>query len=381
MLFAQNRSNAMKRPLPLLILSALLLMLLGGCTRHYYYGVPADDWHRMSEQERLEIIRVYQERRLHEERRRAAEAEIRAREMAQQHPYYPELIYVHLSGGVFLYQGRRYAYHAHDLRLRQGEARVIELVSVDGGSSHRVKLWVRYHEGKVMLGDGRRYLRSFDYRDSWKDEEHYKGIKLRGDLLLDGASMTIGSRPRGNATPRFDRAQDSDRDVRQPRPQEEGGTPPLRPESVPAPGNHGLPEKTLSKQQQIKQEQEIREEQREERRSEKASRREAQKALLREKRESRQEMVKEKQEALRQKQEAKQAEQKEQHNNSKPAAQGRLKGETLKEQAKQRIEDKKAKQRKAGKGKEEKGQEASPECVAPGEKRTGNNKNLPECGG
>lgn len=186
----------------LLALTGLLLAVLGGCTRHYY-GVPEDDWHRMSWQERNEIILLYQERRLHEERRRAAEAEIHAEEMAAMRHRYPKQIYLHLSGGVFIYHGKRYSYRAHDFKLQQGQVRKIVLVSMHDDKPHHVKLWVRYHEGKVMLGDGKRYLRSFDYRDSWSEGEHYPGVKMRGALELDQAELYIGAKPR---KPKPDRA-------------------------------------------------------------------------------------------------------------------------------------------------------------------------------
>jgi hypothetical protein len=180
--------------LRLVILMGLLVSVLGGCT-HYHYGVREDDWRRMSEQERAEVIRIYQERRLHQERQRAAEAEIRAREMAAHRHHYPEIIYLNLSGGAFIISGQRYSFHQHVFQLRQGETRTLVLVSSHGRYPHRIKIWVRYLDGKVMLGDGRRYLHTVAYRDGWHKGDHYKGIKLRGGVHLDDADLFISSQP------------------------------------------------------------------------------------------------------------------------------------------------------------------------------------------
>ncbi len=180
--------------LRLVVLTGLLVTLLAGCAR-YHYGVREDHWQRMSEPERTEVIRIYQERRLHEERRRATEAEIHAHEMAALRARYPETIYLSLSGGAFIIKGQRYAFHQHAFKLRQGETRTLLLVSTHGQSPHKIKIWIRYLDGKVMLGDGKRYLRTFNYRDGWHKGDHYKGIKFRGNVHIDNVDLFIGQEP------------------------------------------------------------------------------------------------------------------------------------------------------------------------------------------
>ncbi|MDH5786158.1 MAG: hypothetical protein OEZ16_11210 [Chromatiales bacterium] len=176
------------------LLLPLSLLLLAACTP-YHYGVPEDDWKRMSQEERNEIILIYQERRMHEERRRAAEAELRARELESMHDHYPGLVHLHLSGGVYIYRGVRYHYHPHTISLRYGESRKIELVSDSRTRPHRLKLWLSYRDGKVLMGDGRKTLRSFDYHDSWRRGYRYRGIGLRGGVQTEEMEMFIGGEP------------------------------------------------------------------------------------------------------------------------------------------------------------------------------------------
>ena len=176
-------------------LCSLILLMLSGCAR-YHYGVHEDDWGRMSQQERNEVIRIYHERRLQQDRRRAAEAEMRAHALAERRHHYPEYVHIRLSGGVFIYHGHRYQYHAHNLHLHQGEVKTIVLVSMDTRTPQRITLRVRYHDGKVMFGDNKRYLHSFDYDDSWKSEKRYTGVKLRGGLQMEGVELIIGEKPR-----------------------------------------------------------------------------------------------------------------------------------------------------------------------------------------
>jgi chemotaxis protein histidine kinase CheA len=177
-----------------IIFISLLLTLLSACTRHIY-GVQEEDWQRLNESERADIILAYQERRLHEERRRAAEEEMRAREMTRQQRAYPEIIYLRLSGGSFYFQGRPYHYHQHALQLMHGETRALTLISMDDQPAHRITLWVRYLNGDVMLGDGQHFLHTLNYRETWHQGDHYKGINLRGGIHLDDMELSIGPKP------------------------------------------------------------------------------------------------------------------------------------------------------------------------------------------
>jgi hypothetical protein len=174
----------------LVIAVVALLSLLSGCT-HYIYGVPQDDWRGMSESDRAEVIHTYQERRLYEERRRAAEAEMRAMEIEEQRYAYPELIHLRLVGGVFYFKGRSYQYPHQTFVLRDGETRAMHVISTQDNPRYQVKLLVRYAEGQVMLGDEQRFSHRLKYQKSWGAGEHYKEIKLRGEVQFDELELDI----------------------------------------------------------------------------------------------------------------------------------------------------------------------------------------------
>ncbi len=357
------------------VLTGLLVTLLAGCAR-YHYGVREDHWQRMSESERTEVIRIYQERRLHEERRRAVEAEMRAHEMAARRARYPETIYLNLSGGAFIIKGQRYAFHQHAFKLRQGETRTFSLVSRNGQSPHKIKIWVRYQDGEVMLGDGKRYLRTFKYRDDWHKGDHYKGIKFRGNVHIDNVDLFIGPEPfRHNQT----------EDNYQGRSQQENGRPLRRYEVE-------VLKRQRAKEERVKQERANQERAKQERANQERAKQERAKQERAKQERAKQERAKQeraKQERAKQeraKQErAKQERAKQERAKQERAKQQRAKQEQAKqEQAKQeRTKQEQTKLLKEKQEKEEKEKKESngnkAECIEHG-KSNGRSKNgLPYC--
>ena len=180
--------------LRLIALIGLLFATLSGCT-HYVYGVPRDQWRQMNTYDRAETRRVYELRHPHVEHVYRDDTYMGTGEATASSHHYPQRVYLHLSGGFFVIRGHHYAFQPQAFQLRHGETRELILTSSQSRLPHRVKLWVRYLKGKVMLGDGRRYLHTVAYRDGWHRGEHYRGVRFHGDVHLENANLFIGPRP------------------------------------------------------------------------------------------------------------------------------------------------------------------------------------------
>ncbi|MBU5614932.1 hypothetical protein [Geomonas azotofigens] len=196
------------------IICLILASLLAGCT-NYMYGVPKESWDRMSEAERIEAIRVYeQEQRA---RRQAAEEQARRqaiereRERARQATLererqeridaihrgegaFGELIRVRLQGGEIKIGDRHHHYEPLTFTIADGETRRIAVADYKG---REVDLTVTYAGGALSF-EGLR----FPYDRRWARGELYTDTGTSGPLALRGVDVFVQVHDRSS---RFER--------------------------------------------------------------------------------------------------------------------------------------------------------------------------------
>lgn len=185
------------------IVCLILASFLAACTQ-YMYGVPQETWDRMSEPERIEAIRVYEqeqrERRQAEEERARRQAVERERERARQAALererqerieaihrgegaFGELIRVRLQGGEIKVGDRHHHYEPLTFTIADGETRRIAVVDHKGRA---VDLNVTYAGGALAF-EGL----SFPYDRRWARGELYTDTGTSGPLALRGVDVFI----------------------------------------------------------------------------------------------------------------------------------------------------------------------------------------------
>ncbi|MBJ6800520.1 hypothetical protein [Geomonas propionica] len=196
------------------IIYLILASLLAGCT-NYMYGVPQEMWNRMSEPERIEAIRVYEqeqrERRQAAEERARRQAVERERERARQAALererqeridaihrgqgaFGELIRVRLQGGEIKIGDRHHHYEPLTFTIADGETRRIGVADYKG---REVDLTVTYAGGALSF-EGLR----FPYDRHWAKGELYTDTGTSGPLALRGVDVFIQVHDRSS---RFER--------------------------------------------------------------------------------------------------------------------------------------------------------------------------------
>jgi hypothetical protein len=196
----------------LLLLSSLCL-LLAACGTTTYYGVPAEVWQRMSESERAEAIRGYNERermrleqarqeaeyRRQREMQEAAEREARIRAIRDgQSGVAGDLVRVSIQGGDMRLGGRHRAYAPVAFSIVSGEQLRIPIISDDGrqAGSHRAELHVTYLDGLLLIDapQGERDARGgrLTYEPAWRNGARYV-VDTRGPLELRGAQVMVST--------------------------------------------------------------------------------------------------------------------------------------------------------------------------------------------
>lgn len=202
----------MKNILRLLLLVGLSAsVILSGCSARVY-GVPKEEWQRMSPAEQhqaraayQERMRLYEERRLYEAKQRAHEAELKAqkareeapRQTRQQHAQTPAIIHFSLDQGTIYIAGRHHSFRPVSVELRDGESKHLQLVTTDERKSHHVQLVCSYEEGVLKLSNGksRVHVQKFSYDKQWQHGRHYKNLTLSGGVGLRGGVMRVASGP------------------------------------------------------------------------------------------------------------------------------------------------------------------------------------------
>lgn len=188
------------------------LLLLSACTPAHF-GVPEEVWNRMSEAERLEAMRGYNERaRLREEAaqreadaRRQAEHEVALAREARVRAIHDglgrpgDLIRVSVQGGQMRLGGKHRSYAPVAFSLASGERLQVEVVSNDHKyTQYRGMLSVYYEDGLLMLDDGhaRQDARAgrVTYDPAWRQSLRYQ-MDTRGPLELRDAEVMVSTVP------------------------------------------------------------------------------------------------------------------------------------------------------------------------------------------
>ncbi len=205
------------------------LMLTACSTTHF--GVPEEAWEQMSEAERMETIRGYNERmrlqneanlRAAEERRVAQqqaalqrqEAEAREAALAREAARLQEerireihagggrpgdLIRVSLQGGQIFIGGQHRDYAPMAFSLASGESRYIELESQQRKKTHyRARLLVAYLDGLLLI-DGNERRRDdlavrLTYQPEWRRGMLYR-LNSDGPLALRDVEVMVSTPP------------------------------------------------------------------------------------------------------------------------------------------------------------------------------------------
>lgn len=219
---ADNQSKIRRTPLAMAL---GLFLAIGACTPTIY-GVPQETWEGMSETERIEAMRVYEERKIAYQKARAEKARVRAIEMEKQRAREAEearqrqvrveaiyrgkgshgdLLQVALIEGDARIAGKRRGFEPVHFRIARGEIKTVSLVS---GTGRTADLPVAYLDGILFLDydptgsrvRGHRLL----YSSGWADGTTYAGISSTGPLRLRDVEARVeilGWRPRAGESP------------------------------------------------------------------------------------------------------------------------------------------------------------------------------------
>lgn len=205
------------------LLAGLLLLLIGltGCTASIY-GVPAERWDTLGEQERVAAMEAYRARHgarqlqreerarqqaLERERQRAIEAEeARQRQLRIVAIYrgegdYGDLLRVTIQEGHLKLHRAHRAYHPVTFKVAAGETKEVHVVDLNGSVATMV---VGYDGSTLLLDDSPGGERSraarLVYEEAWEKGKTYSGLSARGPLELRGVAVTVqvlGEPPRG----------------------------------------------------------------------------------------------------------------------------------------------------------------------------------------
>jgi len=197
----------------------LSFLLLTACATTHF-GVSEEVWQQMSEAERMEAIRGYNERkRLQDEaNQRAAvarqEAEVReaarAREAARMQEERVrdihaglgrpgDLIRVSLQGGQIFIGGKHRDYAPMAFSLASGESRYIELESNERRQAqYRARLLVTYLDGLLLIDVNERRRDSrpvrLTYQPEWRHGMRYR-LNSEGPMALRDVEVMVSTPP------------------------------------------------------------------------------------------------------------------------------------------------------------------------------------------
>lgn len=185
------------------LIALVLTLFLTSCVP-YMYGVPQEQWDRMSEAERIRAMEVYE--REQQARRQAAEE--RARQLAYEREQerlrqaelqrvrlerieaihrgegaYGELLRIRLQGGQVKVGDRFYRYEPITFTIADDETREIGALDRKG---REVVLLVAYSKGMLAL-DGLR----LPYDRSWGRGRLYADTRTSGRLGLQGVDLFV----------------------------------------------------------------------------------------------------------------------------------------------------------------------------------------------
>lgn len=185
-----------------------MLLLLAACATPSRYGVPEEEWARMSEAQRTEAIRGYNERellreeaRLRDAERRAIEARAKAeREQVEERlrqerieairrgdaGQWGDLIRVSLQGGEMRLGGKHRLFAPVSVSLADGESRTLEIQSDESRhSTYRGNLQMSYVDGRLTLDKSH-----LVFEPGWRNGRRYL-LDSSGALSLRSVEVTV----------------------------------------------------------------------------------------------------------------------------------------------------------------------------------------------
>jgi hypothetical protein len=189
----------------------LLLAVLSACTP-MVYGVPQESWEGMSEPQRAETMRLYQERQLarqqaqaeqearqalERERQRAHEEEqarqrrVRVEAIHRGEGAYGDLLRVRLQGGALRLAGKHRAFLPVAFKIAAGETLQLPVTDAKG---RKASLQVAFDGGTLVLdgaGAGSARAARIVYDRQWGGGKSYPGVGSKGPLELRGIEVYV----------------------------------------------------------------------------------------------------------------------------------------------------------------------------------------------
>jgi hypothetical protein len=185
-----------------------VLFVFAACATPSRYSVPEEEWARMSEAQRTEAIRGYNERellreeaRLRDAERRAIEARAKAeREQAEERQrqdrieairhgdagQWGDLIRVSLQGGEMRLGNRHRAYAPVSVSLADGETRTLDIFSDEPRqTTYRGNPQMSYTHGRLTLDKTH-----LVFEPAWRNGRRYL-LDSQGALDLRGVEVTV----------------------------------------------------------------------------------------------------------------------------------------------------------------------------------------------
>jgi len=196
----------------------LLFILIAGimACAATMYGVPEDQWNRMTDSERQAAVERYNERmrlreieRQREAEREAREAEIRAAEARRQEMLrherieaiyrgeagqYGDLIRVTIQGGEVRIARRHRNYHPVSFKIADGERKKVQVIHDEGK-------YGTYEDLEVLYADGVLYIDTYDtdtrgslrivYEPKWKAGTSYGPFRTESKLQFRNVQVAV----------------------------------------------------------------------------------------------------------------------------------------------------------------------------------------------
>ncbi|MCK5679755.1 hypothetical protein KAI46_02975 [bacterium] len=191
----------------------LLLVVLSGSCAPIHYGVSDDAWGQMTDAQRLETIKGYNEREKIRELRKQDEAslaQIKQEQLNKKHRAHIAAIYngeaahlgdllrVSMEGGKVRINGKHRHYHPVSFTIADGEYKKVPLYSGRKYIKHTGELGVHYSEGSLLLDikEGNYYGGAIIvYKPKWNKGKTYQTIKSDGPTELKNVCVTIHALP------------------------------------------------------------------------------------------------------------------------------------------------------------------------------------------
>lgn len=193
----------------------LLVLLLSACTT-YIYGVPEAHWNALTQEQKNETLRGFNERQLLEkqaqvyrEEQRAVQARVdaeltleRARRQAEQVEaiyhneagQFGDLIRVSINDGSMVIGGKPRPFQGLSFKIAEGETKELTVWAHEQRQSRQGTLLATYQDGVLQLDGNPRQTRDaarFVYDPAWKAGRTYLQVHSGGPMQLQGVQVAI----------------------------------------------------------------------------------------------------------------------------------------------------------------------------------------------